>query len=388
MKQTELPRVLVLHNRYRAQGGEERAAAELAELLRKRGHRVKLLERSSEPLRGASGRLRAGAAMLRGGLAPGDIEAAVREIRADIVHAHNTSPLFGPRALDAARVAGARVVMHLHNYRLVCAIGIAYRDGAPCTRCQRRHTTPGVRLRCRGNLPEAMTYGAGISLQQPRLLNAVDRFIVTTQGSERWLSELGISLSNRDVIPNFLPDSAFAADSAADSGAYALYAGRLAEEKGVDTAIEASTRSSVPLAIAGQGPDEPRLRRLASTTGADVRFLGQLDSDGLAATRAGAALVVVPSRWHEPNPYSVSESMAAGLPVIASRIGGLPEMVGPDSTLGPGDIGAWADALAQLWNEPQLRRERGGQALARARERFDEGLYYERLMACYRSALS
>jgi glycosyltransferase involved in cell wall biosynthesis len=384
----ELPRVLVLHNRYRSQGGEERAAAEQAALLRERGHTVKLLERHSEGLSGPSGRLRAGAAMLWGGLAPGEVADAVREIGADVVHAHNTVPILGPRALAAARAAGARVVMHLHNYRLVCAIGIAYRDGAPCTRCQGRRTWPGARFRCRGNVPEAFTYAGGIALQQPRVLEAVDRFVLTSQGSKRVLAELGLPLSDYDVIPNFLPDSAFAERSAADSGQYALYAGRLAEEKGVDTAIEAAKRAGVPLAIAGEGPDEPRLRRLAAQADSDVRFLGQLDPAGLASTRAAAALAVVPSRWHEPHPYAVSESMAAGLPVLVSRIGGLTEMAGDDSSVAADDVGAWAEALATLWNEPKPRRQRGEAALARARERFSEDAYYERLMACYRAALS
>jgi glycosyltransferase involved in cell wall biosynthesis len=382
----ELPRVLVLHNRYRSQGGEERAAAEQAALLRERGHTVKLLERHSEGLSGVSGRLRAGAGMLRGGLAPGEVSDAVREIDADVLHAHNTVPLLGPRALAAARGAGARVVMHLHNYRLVCAIGIAYRDGAPCTRCQGRRTWPGARLRCRGNVGEALTYAAGIALEQPRVLEAVDRFIVTTHGSERMFGELGLRLSDYDVINNFLPDSAFADRSQADRGEYAFYAGRLAEEKGVDTAIEAAKHAGVQLAIAGAGPDEPRLRGMAAD--ADVHFLGQLDAGALAETRAGAAFAVVPSRWHEPHPYAVCESMAAGLPVLASDMGGLPEMVGPESTVEPSDAGAWAAALAELWSDPKLRRERGDAALARARERFGEDRYYERLMACYRAALA
>ncbi|MEK6252709.1 MAG: glycosyltransferase family 4 protein [Actinomycetota bacterium] len=386
--EAELPRVLVLHNRYRSQGGEERAAAELAALLRDRGHTVKLLERHSEQLTRVSGRLRAGAAMLRGGLAPGEVSDAVREIGADVVHAHNTVPLLGPRALAAARAAGARVVMHLHNYRLVCAIGIAYRDGAPCTRCQGRNTWPGARLRCRGNVPEALTYAAGISLQQRRVLDAVDRFVLTSQGSERVLAELGLPLTDYDVIPNFLPDSAFAERSTADSGGYALYAGRLAEEKGVDTAIDAAKRAGVPLAIAGEGPDEPRLRRLAGEADADVRFLGQLDAAALAAAREGAAVAVVPSRWHEPHPYAVCESMAAGLPVLVSRIGGLPEIAGDDSTVPPGDAEAWENALRDLWSDPKLRRKRGEAALNRARERFAADGYYERLMACYRAALA
>jgi glycosyltransferase involved in cell wall biosynthesis len=384
----ELARVLVLHNRYRARGGEERAATELAELLGERGHAVRLLERDSGELSGAGGRLRGGTAMLRGGADPSEVADAVRDLGADIVHAHNVMPLLGHRALRAARGAGARVVMHLHNYRLVCAIGIAYRDAAPCTRCQGRNTLPGARLRCRGNAAEALTYAAGISLGQPRLLEAVDRFIVTTEGSKRILGELGLELADHDVFPNFLPESAFAEGSAADSGGYALFAGRLAEEKGVDTAIEAARRAGVPLAIAGTGPDEERLRELAARSGGDVRFLGQLDATAISAARAGAALSLLPSRWHEPCPYAVSESMAAGVPVLVSNVGGLAEMAGEQATLPATDADAWADAMKQLWSEPALRREHGESALARARERFGADGYYERLMASYRAALA
>ena len=383
-----LPRVLVLHNRYRARGGEERAAGELAWLLGERGHEVRLLERDSGELSGAAGRLRGGAAMLRGGDDPDEVAAAVRDLGADVIHVHNALPLFGHRALRAGREAGAKIVMHLHNYRLVCAIGIAYRDRAPCTRCQGRDTKPGARLRCRGGIGESLTYAAGIALGQPSLLEAVDRFIVTTEGSRRVLGELGLDLPDHDVFPNFLPASAYAEESAAGSGGYALYAGRLAEEKGVDTAIEAAAQGGVPLAIAGTGPDEGRLRELATRSGGDVRFLGQLGAPEIASARALAAMSVLPSRWHEPCPYAASESMAAGVPVLVSDMGGLAEMAGEESALPPADAGAWAGAMKALWDEPDLRRERGEAALARARERFGADGYYERLMACYRTTLA
>jgi glycosyltransferase involved in cell wall biosynthesis len=388
MTPVALPRVLVLHNRYRARGGEERAAEELTGLLRERGHEVRLLQRDSAGLSGGRGKLRAGTSMLRGGSEPDEVADAVRELDADLVHVHNTVPLLGARSLAAAREAGARVVMHLHNYRLVCAIGIAYRDGAPCTRCNRRNTWPGVRLRCRGNLPEALAYGAGIAVQQPRVLEAVDRFILTSEGSRLVLGELGLELDRYDVIPNFLPGSAFGRGSQAGDGRYALYAGRLAEEKGVDTAIRAARQSGVPLAIAGTGPDEPRLREVAAETAADVSFLGQLSGEALAKARSAAAVAVMPSRWHEPHPYAVSEAMAAGVPVLASRMGGLPEMVGPDATVDPRDTGAWAEALSRLWSDPDLRRREGEAALERARNRFSAEAYYERLMTTYGAVLN
>jgi glycosyltransferase involved in cell wall biosynthesis len=80
--------------------------------------------------------------------------------------------------------------------------------------------------------------------------------------------------------------------------------------------------------------------------------------------------------------------MAAGVPVLASTLGGLPEMVGPDSTLDPTDRDAWAEAIGRLWNDRDLRRRRGDEALARARELFGEDRYYERLMDCYSKALA
>ncbi len=101
-------------------------------------------------------------------------------MRADVVHAHNLHPTFGWRALAAARAAGARTVLHLHNYRLFCAVGIAYRDGAPCLRCRGANTMPGVIHRCRGSVPEAAVYALGLRRQQPHLLAHADRLIAVS----------------------------------------------------------------------------------------------------------------------------------------------------------------------------------------------------------------
>ncbi|MGI9081657.1 MAG: glycosyltransferase family 1 protein, partial [Thermoleophilaceae bacterium] len=167
------PRVLVLHNRYRIEGGEERSVDLQLQALRAEGVEHRLLERRS----GDTGSARAAAALLRGGERPDEVAAAVRELRADVVHAHNTLPLFGPRSLAAARAAGARVVLHLHNVRLFCATGFGERDGGPCYRCHHRRTLPGLVLNCRRSPPEALAYATALSLHQPAMVAAVDRFV-------------------------------------------------------------------------------------------------------------------------------------------------------------------------------------------------------------------
>jgi glycosyltransferase involved in cell wall biosynthesis len=371
--------VLVLHNRYREAGGEERSVEEIVRLLRARGHAVEVLERSS----GDVGRARAGAALLAGGVDPAEVERAVRRLGADVVHAHNVHPLFGARGLAAAKGAGARVVMHLHNYRLFCAIAIDYREGAVCTRCRGRNTLPGVRLRCRGNLPEALAYGAGLAIHQRRLVDAVDRFVAPSAFAAERLASQGLGDRPVAVIHNFLGEGEFASGPPAQRGDYALFAGRLVEEKGADTAVSAAARSGVPLQIAGAGPDRERLERLAREQRAPVTFLGRVSREEVDRVRAGAAFVLAPSRWDEPCPYSVIEAMAAGLPVLASGRGGLPEMVGPEHVLGDRDVDGWAAAMHDLWEDEDLRRRRGADALERARELFTEERFYSALMDVY-----
>jgi glycosyltransferase involved in cell wall biosynthesis len=371
--------VLILHNRYRTTGGEERAVAEIAALLRRRGHRVEVLERSSADV----GRAKAAAGLLAGGLDPDAVGRAVRRMGAEVVHAHNVHPTLGWRALAAAQDAGARTLLHLHNFRLFCAIGVAYRDGAPCFRCRRAGTLPGVRLRCRGSLPEAVVYAAALRRQQPRLYEHVDQFVAVSEATARRLRDLGLPPSLTATLPNFMPKDAFVVESHAGAGEFALAAGRLTEEKGFDTAIAAARTAGVPLVIAGTGPDEPRLRDLAA--GADVRFTGLLPPEALADLRARAAVALAPSRWEEPCPYSVLEALAAGVPVLAADRGGLPELVGEEATLPASDRIAWSESLKELWRNPDLRAERGAAALTRARERFGEDRFYDGLTALYRA---
>jgi glycosyltransferase involved in cell wall biosynthesis len=231
--------ILFLHNRYRTTGGEERVVDDLLELVREHlGEEVELLERDSAAL----GRSRAAIGMLRGGLKPEDVAAAVRRTGARIVHAHNVNPSFGWRALAAARAAGAQTVLHLHNYRLVCAVGTCFTKGEDCTRCHARNTWPGVRLACRGDRAEAAVYGAGLALWQQRLAEHVDRFVVPSQAALDRLGQLGAPLGDRAGVVSH-PVHEFAADSIADQGKHALVTSRLAPEKGVDIAIEAAGHS-------------------------------------------------------------------------------------------------------------------------------------------------
>jgi glycosyltransferase involved in cell wall biosynthesis len=372
-------RVLVVHNRYRLEGGEERAVELQLDALRRAGIPHALLERSStEVTRGGAAR-----ALLRGGRDEQDVAAAARELQADVVHFHNMLPLFGPRALAAARETGARVVLQLHNLRLFCAIGVAARDGGPCFRCHHRFTLPGLALNCRGSLPEAAVYAAALARHQPAVLEAVDRFVVPSRYAAGQVAELGLPAERVEVVPHYLPESAFAHHSRADEGLHALVAARLSPEKGIDTAIEASARAAVPLHVAGEGPLRDELEQLAVRLGAPVRFLGRLDREALTRELAAAAMLLLPSRYHEFAGYAALEAMAAGVPVLVTTLGAPPELAGQERSIPPNDPEALATRMAELWDEPDLRGRDGDAVLARANDGHGERAYLRSLMSVY-----
>jgi len=363
--------ILFLHNRYRRGGGEERAVEDLLWLVREHlGEDAELLERDSALL----GRGRAAEGMLRGGLAPDEVARAVRRTGARIVHAHNLTPAFGWRALAAAREAGARVVAHLHNYRLVCAVGICFTDGRECTRCHGRNTLPGVRHACRGGAGESLVYAASIALWQRRIARLIDVAILPSEFARARLRELGAPLAEAHVLAH--PVRAFAERSSAAEGAYALLSARLEAEKGLGVAVEACRAASLPLLVAGDGSQRARFEGTP-----DVSFAGEVSEQELAGLRAGARLALMPSLTGETFGLAAAQAMAAGLPVAGSAIGALPELIPARWLSPPGDAGALAATIAAIGADPQA----GSYALETARARLDPATLAAKLASIYGS---
>ena len=239
-------------------------------------------------------------------------------------------------------------------------------------------------LNCRGSLPEAAAYAAGLALHQPLALASADRFVAPSRWAVGQLARLGVPAERLDVLAHYLPAEEVAGDSRAHQGRYVLAAGRLSPEKGLDVAIEAAALAGVPLWIAGDGP---------AAAGAGVRsHVASMPPCGCSATwRAaempellrGAAALVLSSRSHEFSPFSVLEAMGAGVPVVATRSGGVPELVGPERCVPLGDAPALAERLGTLWSDPGLRREEGERLLGRVREHHSEERYLSDLLALY-----
>jgi glycosyltransferase involved in cell wall biosynthesis len=372
--------ILFLHNRYRTTGGEERVLEDLRWLVGEYlDEPSELLQRDSA----GTSNVRAALGLLRGGIGSAEIAAKVRSSRARVLHAHNLHPTLGWRALAGAREGGARVIMHLHQYRLVCAVGVCFTQGQECLRCHGSNTLPGVVRNCRGSRAEAVSYAAALALYQRRLIEQVDAFIVPSVFARERLRALGAPLPWPRVHVLAPPVRRLAEprrgrEAAIErGGGHALVVSRLAREKGVDVAIDACRLAGIPLIVAGDGPELQTLRRQAA--GADVRFLGRIDDEQLSGLRERAAIALVPSRSGETFGMAAAEAMAAGLPVAGSDVGALPELVDREGLVPAGEAAALAGAIDRVRGDAAA----GARALARVRELCDPERVASALAAIY-----
>jgi glycosyltransferase involved in cell wall biosynthesis len=379
-------RILILHSRYLsgAASGENRVVQDEARLLREAGHDVWVWAPAPEVL-GMRGQLRAGASAVWSARSGRIVRSMIERNGIEIVHVHNLFPLLSPAVLRSARAAGARVVVTLHNFRLMCLPANLLRDGRICEACVGHVPWRGVAHRCyRDSALASAAVASSLTVHRAlRTFDAVERYLAVSEFVRRKHVEGGIQPDRIRVKANF----AWPSEPRLGAGEYFLFLGRLASEKGVDTLLRAweIDRPKFPLLVVGDGPEAASLRRSAPP---GVEFRGQVSSDAVGAILAGARALMVPSRWYEAAPRSIIEAYAAGVPVMASDIGALPEAVvegTSGSLVDTEDPTAWVECVRQLDDAESERL--GAGALSLWRERYGPRSGLEGLESAYREAL-
>ncbi|SDZ24659.1 Glycosyltransferase involved in cell wall bisynthesis [Micromonospora pattaloongensis] len=316
------------------------------------------------------------------------LAAVLADFRPDVVHLHNVYHQLSPSVLAAARAAGVPCVLTLHDYKLACPSYQLLDRGAVCDACVTGGPLMAVRRGCKGGLGASALLAIESWLHRTlRAYDGVAAFVSPSRFLAGVMRRAGVFPDRMHVLPHFADVAALPVKVAPGGGV--VYAGRLAPEKGVDTLIDAvaALPAGVPVDVAGDGPARAALEERASRRAPGrIRFHGRLDKPRLHELVRSAAVVAVPSRWHENQPMAVLEAFGCGVPVVGTDLGGLPELITPgvDGEIVPADDpAALGAALARLVAAPGRAYELGRAARAKVERDFTPGAHLAGLRELY-----
>lgn len=386
-------KVLLCHAYYHNQrGGEDRCFEEEGELLRAHGHEViEYARRNSELV--DMNPLAAAATAIWNRSAARDVAGLIERHRPDVLHVTNTFPLISPAVCDAAHRRGVAVVQALHNYRLLCANSYLMRDGAPCESCVGA-AIPWAALLHRCYRDSAAATAAVAAMQTAhRVLrvwrNRVDAFFTVSEFARQRFIAGGLPADRIHVKYNSVsPDPGVGRQA----GGYAIFVGRLSPEKGIAAALAAwkLDPSLPPLVVVGDGPLRDAVER-AACEDSRITCRGELPNAAAQEAIKDAALLVMPSVWYETFGRTIAEAFAAGVPVVASRLGAMAELVNEGFTgrlFAPGNPAELAAAVrAVIGASPEERAAMAVAARAAYERQFTPQHNYQRLMEIYLTAL-
>lgn len=379
-------RVLVAHNAYQHRGGEDVVVDAEVSLLRARGHSVALYQRHNDELhdRGALAAAKDSVWSSRTGA---DVARLVAEFQPDVIHVHNTFAVISPSLYGAAARARVPVVQTLHNFRLLCLDATFLRDGQVCEDCLGRFPWRGVWHRCcRGSASQSAVLATmiGVHRAMGTYRNKVSRYIALTDFGRAKFIAGGLPAARIAVKSPFAEVPPYDQGQPRSGG---LFVGRLSPEKGTRVlARAAATRPNAVLDVIGDGPERSSLEGAPG-----IRLIGWKMPGTVHARMQQAIYLVLPSVALESFPMTVVEAFACGLPVIASRLGALAEIIKDGATGLLFEAGNAEDLTQKLaWAEanPEAMAQMGRAARHEYELKYTPDRNYAVLMDIYRAALN
>ena len=280
------------------------------------------------------------------------VRTLAEEHNPEIIHVHNMFPMLSPAVLKA--VTGVPVFVTLHNFRLLCLPATLLRDGKVCEDCVGGRLWRGVAHRCyRSSLAGSAALAGSIEFHRRRgSFESVTKFLAVSEFVRDVHMRAGFDGALIDVKRNF----AWPSEQRVGAGAHFLVLSRLSPEKGIDTVLAGWRPEFGRLIVAGDGPCAADLRAAAPE---GVEFAGHVSTDAAGRLLREARALLVPSRCYEGAPRVVAEAFAAGVPVVASDLGALPELVVSEVNgvlAAVDDVPSWNAAVGALLDDDTATR--------------------------------
>ncbi|MEK7211342.1 MAG: glycosyltransferase family 4 protein [Patescibacteria group bacterium] len=406
-------KILQVNKFYYFRGGAERYFLELSEMLGKAGHEViPFAMRHPENLPSIYSKffvseikfdqrenpakdIKKIGRMIYSFEAKRKLEELIRHEKPDIAHLHNIYHQISPSILDVLKKHKIPVVMSLHDYKLVCPNYQLYTEGFPCERCRKQRYWNAMLHNCLGSAPANFAAALEMSVHH-FILRGYEKNVSAFISSSLFLKNLcerwGWPEKKFLRLPGFVNFDALSGESQG-LGEGALYFGRLSHEKGLDVLIQAAKRlPDIPFKIVGSGPLAGGLPAVARRHGVlNICFAPHLHGSELWDEVARARIVVLPSVWYENYPLSLLEAQALGRPIVASNIGGIPEIVLEKKNgllFSPGDAEDLARKIKALYYDEARLRSFGLLARERVGRENDPARHLHEILKIYEWAMS
>lgn len=310
----------------------------------------------------------------------------------NIAHLHVFQSRLSSSILNVFQRNHIPLVMSVHEYKMICPVyKCMTAQFQVCEQCGGRRWWHCVQKRCnQGSLSRSSLSAIEAEIRSRRYPwdEMIDHFIMVSRFIYDCHLKYFPSLKEKStVLHNFIVENMN--DIACVEGDYILYFGRLSPEKGLRTLVSAANLlPDVQFKLVGNGVEEAVLREMA---GDNVSFCGFLQGTALTDVIKNSRLVVLPAEWYENNPISVLEAFSFGKPVIASDIGGLPELIdhGINGWLfSPGNVCELVETIQRaLRLAPEVLNALGLAAFASHKKFSDADQYYKDLMNIYEGTI-
>lgn len=388
-------KILICHNFYRYRGGEAQTVFREKALLEKRGHSVVLYTRDNREISDCS--------LLRKSLlffnaffsfkTYRDLKDIIKQ-KPSMAHVHNVFPLISPSVYYLLKRHNIPIVQTLHNYRFICPNGLFVNNKREvCEKCAKGNFIYAVIGRCYRK-SYIQSFILAFTIRIHRLIGTfkkIDVYVSPSHFLRNKMLNAGFPEKKILVKPHFVDTKVLVPSDSHEN--YAVFMGRVEKEKGISNLIDAFKQiSEIKLKIIGSGSYVHECKNLIKQNGlSHIEYSGFMGTSKRFEILKKALFMVFPSESCENFPYVLIESLALGVPVIASRIGGIPEVIDGGKTglfFQPGDVKGLIERILTLTSNRDLLLRTRAKSREIATQKYSEELGYKNLMTIYNKSLS
>lgn len=384
-------KILLVNNFYQKRGGAEVSLMNTYRLLKENGHTVKIFYFS-----GNQKKINLFKAMnlIYSVKSKSEMRKVLETYNPDLVHLNNIYHHLSPSIIDVIKKKDIPIVITLRDYKLVCANYKLWRNDKICEDCRNRKFVNIIKNKCnlKGSYLESLLLWIEMTMHHKvlHIYDKIDYFVSPSKFLIEKFKDMGFK-QDINFIPNFVFLDDYKPIFTSDNKTI-VYFGRLVPEKGLISLIDAVKDLPISLKIIGEGPQKNiLLQKIHQEKITNVYFKTWKNAESLNKEITNSMFTVLPSLWYENNPRSIIESFSMGKTVVASDIGGIPEIVKNKKNgllFKPDDVNDLSRKILFLAKNIPLQVKMGREARITAEKKYSEKIHYQSLIKIYQMAIS